>query len=241
MLYNFRYELSVNFVFTFMNPFETFNYKDTHRHQGMRKNLIQELAKKFDFDHQILEVMGRIPRHFFLDPAFQEWAYRDLAFPIESDQTISQPFTVAMQTQLLDLTGTEKVLEIGTGSGYQACVLHLIGCKVYSIERQEKLFHRTRKLLKGMGVKGIRLLLGDGWQGLERNAPFDRIIVTAGADHIPPKLVEQLKPGGCMVIPVGSQQEGQQMIKIVKSEDGTIRQENYGAYRFVPMLTGTSK
>jgi len=219
----------------------SFNYEDTHHHRGMRRRLIETLHKKYPFPKIILQAMSRIPRHFFLDPAFQEWAYKDVAFPIDADQTISQPFTVAMQTHLLDISPGEKVLEIGTGSGYQACVLHELGCKVYSIERQENLFHKTRKLLKKLGYQKIRLYLGDGWQGKSTYAPFDKIIVTAGAAEIPEQLIAQLKTGGLMVVPVGSQAAGQKMLRLIKNENNEPTIKEHGDFRFVPMLKGISK
>lgn len=181
-----------------------------------------------------------IPRHLFLDSAFAKWAYTDVAFPIDSDQTISQPYTVAIQTELLDLKGTEKVLEIGTGSGFQACVLSYLGTKVYTIERQEKLFFKTDNFLNNLGYGRIRTLLGDGYKGSPRFAPFDRILVTCGAPFVPQDLLDQLKIGGIMVIPLG---EGdiQRMIRIVKVSPTQFKKEDFGAFKFVPFLEGINK
>lgn len=181
-----------------------------------------------------------IPRHLFLDSAFAKWAYTDVAFPIDSDQTISQPYTVAIQTELLDISGTEKVLEIGTGSGFQACVLAYLGAKVYSIERQEKLFHKTNRLLEKLGYGRIRTLLGDGYKGSPRFAPFDRIIITCGAPFVPQDLLDQLKVGGIMVIPLGDG-EVQRMIRITKIAPTKYKKEDFGAFRFVPFLEGVNK
>ena len=160
-------------------------YSDNYRHKGLRKKLVSELRKKGIIDEKILEAIGSIPRHYFLDPTFDDWAYKDVAFPIEADQTISQPYTVAMQTYLLELKSKERVLEIGTGSGYQACVLSFLGAKVYTIERQEQLFLKTSDFLPEIGYGNIRTLYGDGYKGAPRFAPFDKILITAGAPEIP--------------------------------------------------------
>ena len=180
-----------------------------------------------------------IPRHYFLEKTFADWAYKDVAFPIDADQTISQPYTVAMQTTLLDIKKGDKVLEIGTGSGFQACVLSHMGAKVYTIERQKKLFDKTEKFLHDIGFGNIRTLYGDGYEGAPRFAPFDKILITAGASEIPVKLIEQLKPGGIMVIPLG-QGDLQKMLRITKNEDGSLKKENFGNYRFVPFLKGVN-
>ncbi|MCL4141448.1 UNVERIFIED_CONTAM: hypothetical protein GTU68_004408 [Idotea baltica] len=181
--------------------------------------------------------MMDLPRHFFLDKAFEEWAYKDVPFRIEADQTISQPYTVAFQTQLLDIKSSDQVLEVGTGSGYQACILSSLKAKVYTIERQEALFHRTDRLLKKIGFTRIRTYLGDGYQGLPRYAPFQKIIVTAGATEIPHALVDQLDVNGIMVIPVGKD-GNQKMIRIQKDQDGLVTQDIHGDFRFVPLLKG---
>jgi protein-L-isoaspartate(D-aspartate) O-methyltransferase len=214
--------------------------KDTYRHRGLRRKLIASLRKKGISDERILEAMQRIPRHLFLDPAFDQWAYRDIPFPIGNEQTISQPFTVAYQTELLKVEPGHRVLEIGTGSGYQACVLAEMGAKVYTIERVEQLFEATNHLLRDLGYQRIRTFLRDGNEGLPRFAPFDRILVTAGAPDIPKKLVEQLTTGGLLVVPVGAG-ETQRMLRIIKREDGGFDKESFGDFRFVPFLDGIEK
>ena len=199
--------------------------KDSYYHQGLRSKLITILRQKGIKDERILSAFMNIPRHLFLDSAFAKWAYTDVAFPTGSDQTISQPYTVAVQTSLLEITGTEKVLEIGTGSGYQACVLSHLGAKVYTIERQEKLFHKTNALLNALGFGRIRTLLGDGYKGSPRFAPFDRIIITCGAPFVPQDLLDQLKVGGMMVIPLG-EGEVQRMIRIKKLSPDKFEKED---------------
>lgn len=200
---------------------------------------MMELRSKGIRDTNVLNAIGQIPRHYFLDKAFDTWAYKDLAFPIDADQTISQPYTVALQTQLLELKPRDKVLEIGTGSGYQATVLHTIGAKVYSIERQRKLFDKTSKVLVNMGFGGIRTLFGDGFIGAPRFAQFDKIIITAAAPFFPEELFRQLKVGGYMVIPVG-EGEVQKMMRITKLSDDQKKEELFGDCAFVPMLSGVN-
>ena len=212
--------------------------QDTYRTKGLRKKLVQTLLQKGISNRAVLNAIGRVPRHTFLDPVFAEWAYKDVAFPIDADQTISQPFTVAMQSTLLDVTKGDKVLEIGTGSGYQAVILSEIGAKVYTIERQKKLFDRTSVQLVKMGYNQIRTLFGVGWKGAERFAPFDKIIITAAAADIPNALLSQLKVGGIMVIPLGDDE--QKMLKIKKVDLNTFTKKEYGTYRFVPMLKGVN-
>lgn len=212
---------------------------DTHRHRGLRQQLVHELKSKGIKNESILAAFMEIPRHYFLEKTFADWAYKDVAFPIDADQTISQPYTVAMQTTLLDVQKGDKVLEIGTGSGFQACVLSHMGAKVYTIERQKKLFDKTEKFLHEIGFGNIRTLYGDGYEGAPRFAPFDKILITAGATEIPEKLVDQLKPGGIMVIPLG-QGDLQKMLRITKNEDGSLKKENFGNYRFVPFLKGVN-
>ena len=211
--------------------------QDTHRHRGLRQKLINELRTKGITDESILSAFMEIPRHYFLDKAFSDWAYKDVAFPIDADQTISQPYTVAVQTTLLNVKKGDKILEIGTGSGYQACVLSYLGAKVYTIERQKKLFDKTSKFLQDIGFGQVRTLYGDGYLGTPRFAPFDKILLTAAATEIPQQLINQLKPGGIMVAPLGSG-DIQQMKRIIKNTDNTIREENFGNYRFVPFLKG---
>ena len=212
---------------------------DTHRHRGLRQQLVNELKSKGINNEKILNAFMEIPRHYFLEKTFSDWAYKDVAFPIDADQTISQPYTVAMQTTLLDVKKGDKVLEIGTGSGFQACVLSHMGAKVYTIERQKKLFDKTEKFLHDIGFGNIRTLYGDGYEGAPRFAPFDKILITAGASEIPEKLIDQLKPGGIMVIPLG-QGDLQKMLKLTKSEDDSLKKENFGNYRFVPFLKGVN-
>lgn len=213
---------------------------DSYRHKGLRQQLVKELIGKGIKDPLVLGAIGRIPRHLFLDGAFAEWAYKDVAFPIGSDQTISQPYTVARQTELLELEPGQKILEIGTGSGYQACVLVEMGVKVYSIERQESLFKKTQKFVHDLGYKQIRTLYGDGYLGSERFAPFDRIIVTAGAPMIPEALKQQLKVGGHLVIPVGAG-ESQRMLRLTRTGDQSFTEEDFGLFSFVPFLKGTAR
>lgn len=210
--------------------------KDTYRHQGMRRQLIQELRQRGIHDERILDAMGTLPRHFFLEKAFEEWAYQDKPFPIAAGQTISQPYTVAYMTELLDVRKRDTVLEIGTGSGYQAAILAMLGARVFSIERQKELYESSKVLLGKLGFSRIRLFLRDGYKGLPEFAPFDRIIVTAGAPIIPEPLREQLKIGGILVIPVGD--EVQTMYKITRLGENEYREEHKGSFRFVPFLGG---
>jgi len=204
----------------------------------MRQNLVSELRQKGITDKKVLGAIEAIPRHFFLEKAFEEWAYKDVPFPIESNQTISQPYTVAFQTGLLEIQEGEKVLEIGTGSGYQACVLYQMGAKVYSIERQQKLYNITNTFLPSIGYGNIRLLLGDGYLGSSRFAPYDKILVTCGAPFVPDALIHQLKVGGTMVIPVGD--KVQKMMKIIKVSKDDVLTEDHGDFRFVPFLKGVN-
>ena len=215
-------------------------YDDSYRHKGLRKQLVEQLRQKGITDERVLAAIEAIPRHFFLDSAFDKVAYEDKAFPIAEGQTISQPYTVAYQTQLLEVRPHEKILEIGTGSGYQAMVLAEIGAKVFTIERQKKLFDEHRNLIFRKAYPHIKYFYGDGYEGLPTFSPFDKIIVTAAAPYIPPKLIEQLKPGGKMVIPVG---EGgiQRMLRITRNADRTTTDESFDTFSFVPMVEGRSK
>jgi protein-L-isoaspartate(D-aspartate) O-methyltransferase len=213
--------------------------QDTYRHKGLRKKLIQSLRNKGILDETVLRAMEEIPRHCFLDRAFEDWAYRDVPFPIGNEQTISQPFTVAFQSQLLKIIPKLKVLEIGTGSGYQACVLAEMGAKVYTLERLEPLFKKSSELVTQLGYQRIRCFLRDGHEGLPRFEPYDRILVTAGATEVPEVLLDQLEIGGLMVIPVGKN-DSQDMLRITKTGKDTCRTENFGQFRFVPFLKGTS-
>lgn len=211
--------------------------EDNYRHKGMRRNLVEELRNKGITDENVLNAINNVPRHVFLDSSFVEFAYQDKAFPIGSGQTISQPFTVAFQTSLLEIQKNMKVLEIGTGSGYQACVLAEMGAKVFSIERQRKLYMKTKSFLAEFPYR-IKTFLGDGNKGLPTYGPFDRVIITAAAPEIPQNLVEQLKVGGMMVIPLSENEECQTMLRLTKQEDGSMKRETYGDFRFVPMLKG---
>lgn len=215
-------------------------YEDTYRHKGLRQKLIDQLRVKGITDERILDVMNQIPRHYFLDSAFDQVAYEDKAFPITEGQTISQPYTVAYQTQLLNLKPFDKVLEIGTGSGYQAIVLAAVGAQVFTIERQKKLYTEHQNFILRSKYPSIKYFYGDGFEGLPTFAPFDKVLITAAAPFIPPKLIEQLKTGGQMVIPVG---EGavQQMLRLTKREDGGYDEEMFADFSFVPMLTGKNK
>lgn len=206
---------------------------DSFRHKGLRKKLVQEVREKGITDDSVLEALEKLPRHFFLDSSFVEFAYQDKAFPIGSGQTISQPYTVAFQTQLMKVQKGDKILEIGTGSGYQASILHIMGAKVFTIERQKDLFVKTKVFLDTLNYR-VKVFFGDGYKGLPTFAPFDKIIVTCGAPFVPKLLVEQLKPGGIMIIPVGD--DVQTMISVEKNMDGSIVQKEHGAFRFVPML-----
>lgn len=206
---------------------------DTYRHKGLRKKLAQVLAKKGIKNTQVLSAIETIPRHLFIpDNALHQYAYEDKPFPIGAGQTISQPYTVAFQTQLLELKPRQKVLEIGTGSGYQTAVLLEMGAKVFSIERQKTLFDRTSLLLPKLGYN-TKLFYGDGYKGLPTFAPFDRIIVTAGAPYIPEDLLKQLKVGGMLIIPV-DEDDSQRMKKIVKLAATKFETEDLGLFRFVP-------
>lgn len=212
-------------------------YEDTYRHKGLRMQLVKVLREKGITDEKVLQAITNVPRHYFMDSAFDKIAYEDRAFPIGEGQTISQPYTVAYQSQLLEVKPFEKVLEIGTGSAYQAAVLAEMGVQVFTIERQKKLFDTNKIFPLLKNYPNIKLFYGDGFEGLPTFAPFDKIIITAAAPFIPPKLIEQLKPGGKMVIPVD---EGthQRMKRIAKNEDGSLTEELYDYFSFVPMLGG---
>lgn len=214
--------------------------EDTYRHKGLRRKLVQGIQTKGISDERVLDALLEVPRHFFLDSAFDEKAYEDRAFPIGEGQTISQPYTVAYQSQLLEIKPFEKVLEIGTGSAYQAVVLAEMGAQVYTIERQKKLFEANKEFNFLKKYKSIKTFYGDGYQGLPTYAPFDKILITAAAPEIPPKLVEQLKPGGRMVIPLGAG-DTQQMMRLTKLENGALKEEVFDYFSFVPMLGGRSQ
>lgn len=209
--------------------------EDNYRHKGMRRILVEDLKNKGISDNNVLNAINSVPRHFFLDSSFLEFAYQDKAFPIGSGQTISQPMTVAFQTSLLKIEKGMKVLEIGTGSGYQACVLAEMGAKVFTMERQRNLYAKTKTFLSEFNYN-IKTFLGDGNKGLPTFGPFDRIIITAAAPEIPQNLVDQLKVGGIMVIPLSENEDTQTMLRLTKQEDGSMAREEYGDFRFVPML-----
>jgi protein-L-isoaspartate(D-aspartate) O-methyltransferase len=211
--------------------------EDSYRHKGLRRKLVETVRSKGITNENILTAIENIPRHFFLDSAFDEVAYEDKAFPIDAGQTISQPYTVAYQTQLLDVKPNEKVLEIGTGSAYQACVLAEMGAKVFTIERQKKLFESNKQFHFLKKYHNIKFFYGDGYAGLPTYAPFDKVIITAAAPIIPVKLITQMKPGGLMVIPFGGG-DVQVMKRLIKQEDGSIKEEVYDRFSFVPMLQG---
>ena len=212
--------------------------RDTYKHQGLRMHLIETLRHEGIRNEQVLEAMAKLPRHLFLEKAFEEWAYKNVAFPIGNEQTISQPQTVAIQTSLLEVKKGDKILEVGTGSGYQACVLSLLGAKVYSIERQSALYEKTDKFLRELGFGAIRTFLGDGYAGLPRFAPFDKILVTAGATTLPEELIHQLVVGGHLVIPIGGDAV-QTMWRYTKVAEENIKRESFGKFKFVPFLKGT--
>ena len=208
--------------------------KDTYRHKGLRKRLIDQLKEKGIKDKRVLNAMNQVPRHLFLDSSFLEFAYQDKAFPIGSGQTISQPYTVAFQTELLQVVPECKVLEIGTGSGYQASVLMEMGAKVYSIERQKNLYEKAKKFLPELGYIP-KLFYGDGYKGLPAFAPFDRILITAAVPDIPHALLGQLKTGGILVAPVG-EDNLQVMTTLVKKDKNDYVRAEHGTFKFVPML-----
>lgn len=212
-------------------------FVDTYRHKGLRKKLVDIIRHKGIQDERVLTAINNIPRHFFLDSAFDEVAYEDRAFPIGEKQTISQPYTVAYQTQLLDVKPFDKVLEIGTGSAYQASVLAELGAQVFTIERQKKLFESNKKFEYLRKYPNIKFFYGDGYEGLPTYAPFDRVLITAAAPDVPPKLVDQLKIGGKMVIPMGTG-EVQVMKRITKLQGGELQTEVFDRFSFVPMLEG---
>lgn len=209
--------------------------EDNYKHKGLRRKLTDKIKQKGIQDEAVLAAINHIPRHLFLDSGFLEYAYQDKPFPIGSGQTISQPYTVAFQTELLTIKKGDKVLEIGTGSGYQACVLAELGAKVFSVERQKKLYEKTKAILPKLGYHTIKCFYGDGNKGVPAFAPYDKILITAAAPELSEALISQLKPGGLLVVPFGTG-EVQQMIRLRKNEEGEMEQEEFGSFKFVPML-----
>lgn len=213
---------------------------DTYRHKGMRKRLSEIIRLKGITDERVIDAIAKVPRHVFLDDAFVEKAYEDAAFPIAEGQTISQPFTVAYQTQLLEPNAADSILEIGTGSGYQACVLAEIVKEVYSIERILGLSQSSRETIAQLGYRNVTVFHGDGNLGLPAFAPYDKILITAATPAIPDALVDQMEVGGLLVAPVGKQNL-QRMVRLRKLEDGTLEEERFDQFKFVPMLKGKSE
>ncbi|MEI6822439.1 MAG: protein-L-isoaspartate(D-aspartate) O-methyltransferase [Bacteroidota bacterium] len=206
---------------------------DTYKHKGLRKQLVALIRSKGINDENVLAAIEKIPRHLFLDSSFTEFAYQDKPFPIGNGQTISQPYTVAFQSELLMINKGDKVLEVGTGSGYQACVLVELGAKVFTIERHRTLYLKTKEFLPTIGYRP-RMFYGDGYAGLPAFAPFDKIIVTAGAPYIPEALKLQLKIGGVLIVPVG--EDVQTMTSLVRKSETEFEQLEHGSFRFVPLL-----
>ena len=215
-------------------------FEDTYRHKGLRKKLIDSLRDKGISDEDLLKAMMNVPRHYFLDNALEHIAYQDRAFPISEGQTISQPYTVAYQTQLLEVKPFEKILEIGTGSAFQAVILAEMGAQVFTIERQKKLFELNKSFILKSKYPNIKYFYGDGFEGLPTYAPFDKIIITAAAPYIPPKLIAQLKTGGKMIIPLDDNGK-QKMLRLTKKEDGSHDEEAFSDFSFVPMLKGIER
>ncbi len=213
--------------------------KDTSKHKGLRNQLVKIIIGKGIKDKKVLDAISKIPRHLFMDSGFIHFAYQDNAFPIAAGQTISQPYTVAFQTELLDVKKGDKVLEIGTGSGYQTAVLIELGAEVYSVERQKELYEKVRKFLPTVGYVAKKLNFGDGYKGWEEFAPFDKILVTAGAPFVPKALLSQLKIGGRLVIPVGD--DVQTMTLYIRKGENEFEKHEHGQFRFVPLLKESQK
>tara|TARA_B100000927_G_scaffold216362_1_gene176567 strand:- start:132 stop:773 length:642 start_codon:yes stop_codon:yes gene_type:complete len=211
---------------------------DSYKHKGLRQKLVETLITKGIQDKKVLEAVAKVPRHLFMDSSFLDHAYQDKAFPIGANQTISQPFTVAFQSELLDVNENDKVLEIGTGSGYQTAILCLLGAEVYTIERQLELFKKSSLFLPKIGYVVKRFIFGDGYKGLKEDAPFDRIIVTAGAPFLPKVLLSQLTIGGRLVIPIGDKE--QTMTLYIRTSTKSFEKHEYGQFKFVPMLENKS-
>ena len=224
----------LEFLLLFLPKNKLHALKDTAKHQGLRNQLVNTLQQKGITDLKVLDAIKKIPRHLFLNSSFEDYAYQDKAFPIGAGQTISQPYTVAFQSQLLEIKKDHKILEIGTGSGYQTAVLCMMGAKVYSIERQNELFKQTSALLPKLGIRPKHLTFGDGYKGLPTYGPFDGIIVTAGAPIIPKPLMAQLKIGGRLVIPLG--EDVQVMTLLIRKNETQFEKHELGEFRFVPLL-----
>jgi protein-L-isoaspartate(D-aspartate) O-methyltransferase len=230
----FRFDNPILFSIFTKKIFYTPVLKDTAKHQGLRNQLAAILEQKGITDKNVLEAIKKVPRHLFLNSSFEDYAYQDKAFPIGAGQTISQPYTVAFQSQLLEVQKGHQVLEIGTGSGYQTAVLCAMGAKVFSVERQNELFKTTSLLLPKLGIRPKHLSFGDGYKGLPNYAPFDSIIVTAGAPMIPKPLMAQLKIGGRLIIPVG--EDPQIMTMLIRKNETQFEKHEFGEFRFVPLL-----
>ena len=211
---------------------------DSYKHKGLRQKLVENLITKGIQDKKVLEAVAKVPRHLFIDSSFLDHAYQDKAFPIGANQTISQPFTVAFQSELLDVNENDKVLEIGTGSGYQTAILCLLGAEVYTVERKLELFKKSSLFLPKIGYVVKRFIFGDGYKGLKEDAPFDRIIVTAGAPFLPKALLSQLTIGGRLVIPIGDKE--QTMTLYIRTSTKSFEKHEYGQFKFVPMLENKS-
>ena len=208
--------------------------EDSIKHQGLRRHLVELLKSKGIDSKSVLKAVGSVPRQYFMDHSLINFSYEDQAYPISSNQTISQPFTVAFQTQLLEIEADNKILEIGTGSGYQTAILLELSSQIYTIERQQKLFKKTQRLFKSLGLRPKKIIFGDGILGLADDAPFDRILVTAGASQVPKNLLDQLKIGGKLVIPVGLKE--QEMLRFTRISEKEFNKESFGKFRFVPLL-----
>ena len=208
--------------------------KDTPKYQGLRKQLVEKLRSKGITSNKVLKVIGNTPRHYFMDQGLLNYAYEDQAYPIDADQTISQPYTVAFQTQILDVNINDRILEIGTGSGYQTAILLGLSKNIFTIERQHKLFKKTQRLLKDLNLRPKKIIFGDGYNGLPENAPFEKILVTAGAPEVPKELLKQLKVGGKLVIPIGINE--QEMTRFTRTSIKTFNKETFGKFKFVPLL-----
>jgi protein-L-isoaspartate(D-aspartate) O-methyltransferase len=211
--------------------------EDTFRHKGLRRKLVETVRNKGITDENVLNALNKVPRHLFMDSSFINFSYQDQAFPIGAGQTISQPYTVAFQTQLLEIRPNDRVLEIGTGSGYQTAILLELGARVYTIERQRELFLRSQELLGKLGYKP-HFFFGDGMEGKPAYGPYDKILITAAADEVPDNLLRQLKTGGIIVVPVGGR-FSQSMMKIVRTSETEFKKTSHGAFVFVPLLRGT--